>query len=145
MARGLSCLAVAWWAALERPLYGDPVAGAVVRVENSQRMAITDGDGIANRIEDPDRNGFDAGDPSNWLRANTDGDGLDDYSVWRPSAMPGQSKFIIRRSTNTGVLLEVNAETDFVAKNDDFLALSAKLAELVATKNPVDVAALSAP
>ena len=38
-----------------------------------------------------------------------DGDGLDDYSVWRPSAMPGQSKFIIRRSTNTGVLLEVFA------------------------------------
>lgn len=43
-----------------------------------------------------------------------------------------------------GAIVEVNCETDFVAKNDDFLALSAKLAELVATENPVDVAALSA-
>ncbi len=41
-------------------------------------------------------------------------------------------------------LVEVNCETDFVAKNPDFLALVAKLAELVAAKNPADVAALSA-
>ena len=43
-----------------------------------------------------------------------------------------------------GAMVEVNCETDFVAKNDDFLALSAKLAEMVATQNPADVAALSA-
>ena len=43
-----------------------------------------------------------------------------------------------------GAIVEVNCETDFVAKNDDFLALSAKLAELVATQNPADMAALSA-
>ena len=43
-----------------------------------------------------------------------------------------------------GAIIEINCETDFVAKNDDFLALSAKLAELVATQNPADVAALSA-
>ncbi|HWS25811.1 MAG TPA: hypothetical protein VN259_04475, partial [Xanthomonadales bacterium] len=43
------------------------------------------------------------------LTGDYDGDGLDDYAVWRPSSMPGQSKFIIRRSTNTGVLLEVFA------------------------------------
>ncbi len=42
-----------------------------------------------------------------------------------------------------GAIVEVNCETDFVAKNDDFLALSAKVAELVATQNPADVAALS--
>ena len=42
-----------------------------------------------------------------------------------------------------GAIVEVNCETDFVAKNDDFLALSAKLAEMVATQNPADVAALS--
>ena len=41
-------------------------------------------------------------------------------------------------------LIEVNCETDFVAKNDDFIALAKNLAELVATKNPADVAALSA-
>ena len=43
-----------------------------------------------------------------------------------------------------GAMVEVNCETDFVAKNDDFLALSAKLAEMVAAQNPADVAALSA-
>jgi len=41
-------------------------------------------------------------------------------------------------------LIEVNCETDFVAKNDDFLALAKNLAELVASKSPADVAALSA-
>jgi elongation factor Ts len=43
-----------------------------------------------------------------------------------------------------GAIIEVNCETDFVAKNDDFLAMAAKLAEMVATQNPADVAALSA-
>ncbi len=43
-----------------------------------------------------------------------------------------------------GAIVEVNCETDFVAKNDEFLALSAKLAELVAANSPADVAALSA-
>ena len=44
----------------------------------------------------------------------------------------------------TGALVEVNCETDFVSKNDDFLALSNACAQLVAEKNPADVAALSA-
>jgi elongation factor Ts len=43
-----------------------------------------------------------------------------------------------------GSIIEVNCETDFVAKNDDFLALVKGCAELVAGKNPADVAALSA-
>jgi len=43
-----------------------------------------------------------------------------------------------------GAIVEVNCETDFVAKNDDFLALAGKLAELVAANDPADVAALSA-
>ncbi len=43
-----------------------------------------------------------------------------------------------------GAIVEVNCETDFVAKNDDFLALTRNLAEVVATQNPADVAALSA-
>ncbi len=30
VARGLACLAVAWWATLERPAYGDPVVGAML-------------------------------------------------------------------------------------------------------------------
>jgi elongation factor Ts len=44
----------------------------------------------------------------------------------------------------TGALVELNCETDFVAKNDDFVAFAQTLAELVATKNPGDVAALLA-
>jgi elongation factor Ts len=43
-----------------------------------------------------------------------------------------------------GSMVEVNCETDFVAKNDSFLAFTKALAELVATRNPADVAALSA-
>jgi elongation factor Ts len=42
-----------------------------------------------------------------------------------------------------GAIIEVNCETDFVAKNDDFLAFAKNLAELVAKNNPADVAALS--
>ncbi len=43
-----------------------------------------------------------------------------------------------------GALVEVNSETDFVAKNDDFLALANNAARLVAEHNPADVAALLA-
>ena len=43
-----------------------------------------------------------------------------------------------------GAIVEVNCETDFVAKNDDFLAFSRELASLVASRDPADVAALSA-
>ncbi len=43
-----------------------------------------------------------------------------------------------------GSIIEVNCETDFVAKNDDFLALVKGCAQLVSAKNPADVAALSA-
>jgi len=46
-------------------------------------------------------------------------------------------------SGQIGALVELNCETDFVAKNDDFLAFSKNVAELVAKNNPTDVAALS--
>ena len=42
-----------------------------------------------------------------------------------------------------GALVEVNAETDFVAENPDFRQFANALAELVAKQNPADVAALS--
>lgn len=45
---------------------------------------------------------------------------------------------------NAGAVVELNCETDFVAKNDDFLAFAKTVAELVVTQNPADVAALSA-
>jgi elongation factor Ts len=46
-------------------------------------------------------------------------------------------------SGSTGAILEVNCETDFVTKNDSFLALATAAAELIAKNNPADVAALS--
>ncbi|MBS0342911.1 MAG: elongation factor Ts [Proteobacteria bacterium] len=44
----------------------------------------------------------------------------------------------------TGGLIEINCETDFVSKNDSFLAFANKAAELVAKSNPADLAALGA-
>ena len=43
-----------------------------------------------------------------------------------------------------GALVEVNSETDFVSKNDSFMALAKAAAELVVKHNPADVAALGA-
>jgi elongation factor Ts len=37
-----------------------------------------------------------------------------------------------------GGLVEVNSETDFVAKNDDFIGFAKSLAEVVATRNPAN-------
>ena len=45
---------------------------------------------------------------------------------------------------STGAMIEVNCETDFVSKNESFLAFTKSCAELVAQSNPADVAALSA-
>ena len=44
----------------------------------------------------------------------------------------------------TGALIEVNCETDFVTKNDSFLAFAEALAGLVATGAPADVEKLAA-
>ena len=53
---------------------------------------------------------------------------------------------VVTESINgsTGALMEVNCETDFVTKNDSFLAMAAAAARLVAEHNPADVAALGA-
>ena len=44
----------------------------------------------------------------------------------------------------TAAIVELNCETDFVAKNDDFLGFAAQLARCVVDASPADVAALSA-
>ncbi len=46
--------------------------------------------------------------------------------------------------TKVGALVEVNCETDFVAKNDDFIGFVNQLAALVAERAPADVEALGA-
>jgi elongation factor Ts len=43
-----------------------------------------------------------------------------------------------------GALVEINCETDFVSKNDDFLKFTSDIAKLVTEHSPADVAALSA-
>ena len=47
-------------------------------------------------------------------------------------------------SSTVGAMIEVNCETDFVAKIEEFIELTNNLAELVATANPADVDALLA-
>ncbi len=43
-----------------------------------------------------------------------------------------------------GAMVEINCETDFVAKNEEFKALANEIAQIVAKENPADVAALNA-
>jgi len=50
----------------------------------------------------------------------------------------------VEASGKLGSIVEVNCETDFVAKNDDFLGFVADVAKLVADHNPASVEALSA-
>ncbi len=51
---------------------------------------------------------------------------------------------MISADGKTGALLELNCETDFVARNADFVAFAKKLAQLVVEDNPADVPALLA-
>ena len=45
---------------------------------------------------------------------------------------------------NVGAIIEVNCETDFVAKNNEFKELVSNLAKLIVAKRPADVDALLA-
>ncbi len=45
---------------------------------------------------------------------------------------------------DTGAMIEVNCETDFVTKNEAFINMAAAAARLVAEQNPADIAALGA-
>ena len=60
------------------------------------------------------------------------------------SRITAEGVIAIAAAGTTGALIEVNCETDFVSKNDSFLAFTKHLADLVAQHNPADVAALSA-
>jgi elongation factor Ts len=58
-------------------------------------------------------------------------------------AAEGMIASSIQKSGKAGVLIEVNSETDFVSKNEEFQKFARGLAEIVAGKDPADVAALS--
>jgi len=45
---------------------------------------------------------------------------------------------------NTGVVLEVNSETDFVSRNDQFVGFANAVARLIINRNPADIEALKA-
>jgi len=53
------------------------------------------------------------------LSADFDGDGYDDYAIWRPSATPGESKFSIRPSTppNTPFDVPFGQNGDYPVEN----------------------------
>jgi len=59
-------------------------------------------------------------------------------------AAEGIVKSYISEDGKVGVLVEVNSETDFVAKNDEFQEFVATVAKTVADTNPADVEALKA-
>jgi elongation factor Ts len=59
-------------------------------------------------------------------------------------AADGAIGSFLSHDAKVGALVEVNAETDFVAKNPDFIGFAQAVAKLVAEKAPADAAALSA-
>jgi len=61
------------------------------------------------------------------------------------TAKEGVVASYIHLQGKVGVLVEINCETDFVAKNDDFVAFAKSLAEIAATQNPKDLDALVSP
>ena len=59
-------------------------------------------------------------------------------------AAEGVIGLFVAPDAKTAALVEVNCETDFVAKNEDFRAFAAEVAAIVARENPEDAAALGA-
>ena len=57
-------------------------------------------------------------------------------------AAEGVIGLYVAPDAKTAAMVEVNCETDFVAKNDDFRAFAAEIAQVIARDNPADVTAL---
>ncbi len=60
------------------------------------------------------------------------------------SRITAEGVVAITTVNGAGAMIEINCETDFVSKNDSFLAFTQNCVALVASSNPADVAALSA-
>jgi elongation factor Ts len=60
------------------------------------------------------------------------------------TAAEGVVAIYVTPDARTGGIVEINCETDFVGKTDDFLNFAASVAELAAKGNPADVSALGA-
>jgi len=59
-------------------------------------------------------------------------------------AAEGTVGISIAADGKSGAMIEVNSETDFCAKNDDFLKFVRELAEVVAANNPANIEAVAA-
>ena len=59
------------------------------------------------------------------------------------TAADGAVAAFVSKDGKTGVLLEVNCETDFTANNENFRALEQKVIEFIAAKKPADLDALN--
>lgn len=57
-------------------------------------------------------------------------------------AAEGMISTAIGKDGARGAIVEINCETDFVAKGDDFVSFNGEIAKLVLAKQPADVAAL---
>ena len=91
-----------------------------------------------------------------WKKALTEGDGemtraethlrvtMGNKAGKAASRITAEGVIAAAVAGEVGALVEVNCETDFVSKNDAFLAFANALAALVAEHNPADVAELSA-
>ena len=60
------------------------------------------------------------------------------------SRVTAEGVVTVSMAGGVGAMVEVNCETDFVTKNDSFLALTQAVANGIATGNPADVAAVGA-
>jgi elongation factor Ts len=58
------------------------------------------------------------------------------------SRVTAEGVVAVHMEAGVGALVEINCETDFVTKNDSFLALSQAVAQGVSRANPADVAAV---
>ncbi len=58
------------------------------------------------------------------------------------TAADGRVHAVVRENAREGVLVEINCETDFVAKGEPFQKLCNEVAELILEKKPADLAAL---
>jgi len=58
-------------------------------------------------------------------------------------AAEGRVTSFVSADNKVGAMVEVNSETDFVAKSDDFSAFAGTVAQAIVEKNPIDVVALS--
>jgi elongation factor Ts len=58
-------------------------------------------------------------------------------------AAEGLVAISVSEDGSRGVMVEINSETDFVAKNDEFVEFASQVATTVLANNPADVAALN--